>query len=133
MTKLHLVHGVVYNFMQSMIDISADEGWLSPTLRVMHLVQMCVQGRWISDPSILMLPHFTASCLSSLKEIVTKSSLGKRSNVCQCSDLPELLALCQQDMNFVESVIHKVIPSNPQAREVCVEACVQPTQLSCEM
>ena len=40
-----------------MIDVSADQGWLVTALRVMQLVQMVLQGRWIHDSPILTLPH----------------------------------------------------------------------------
>lgn len=99
-----------------MVDISADEGWLSTTLRVMHLVQMCVQGRWLSDPSVLILPHLTASRLSSLKHIIENSSVGR---IRECSTMPELLMLYQQDVKFLNSAILKVVQSESQAKEVC--------------
>ena len=40
-----------------MIDIAANEGWLATALRLMQLVQMVIQGRWIHDSLLLTLPH----------------------------------------------------------------------------
>lgn len=104
---------------QSMVDISADEGWLSTTLRVMHLVQMCVQGRWLSDASALILPHFTAARLNSLKQSVLRSSVARKCNIEDCSSLPEILVLYQQDVNFMQSAILKAVQTESQAKEVC--------------
>ena len=39
-----------------MLDIVADEGWLSPALRIVLLLQMIVQARWINENSLLTLP-----------------------------------------------------------------------------
>lgn len=100
-----------------MIDISADEGWLSTTLRVMHLVQMCVQGRWISDPTTLTLPHFTMSRLTSLNQVLEKSSL-QNFNIRGCSSLSELLTLYQMDRKWVDSLILDMLQSQHQAGQV---------------
>lgn len=102
-----------------MIDIAADEGWLSTVLRIMHLVQMCVQGRWISDSSCLILPHFKNSHLPLLNQEVNRSHLAKFLSVREFSCLPHLLTLYQQDEKFMSSVISKVIGSPHQAKEVC--------------
>ena len=49
--------------MQAMIDVCADEGWLSTVLQVITLIQMVVQGRWHYDSSLLMLPRVTEDLL----------------------------------------------------------------------
>ena len=103
-----------------MIDICADEGWLSTTLRVMHLVQMCVQGRWISDPTILTLPHFTMSQVTSLNQVLGKSSLAKNSNIRGCYSLPELLTLYQMDRKWMGSMILDLVQSQHQAGQVYI-------------
>ena len=92
-----------------MIDIAADEGWLATTLRIMHLVQMCVQGRWISDASILTLPHFNSSRFTLLKQVLQKSFLLGISNLREFSNLPELLLLYQQDEKLVKSAIKTAV------------------------
>ncbi|KAK3734227.1 hypothetical protein QZH41_012947, partial [Actinostola sp. cb2023] len=45
--------------LQAMIDLCADEGWLATTLRVMHVVQMTIQGCWLHDCSLMILPSIT--------------------------------------------------------------------------
>lgn len=119
---VHVDHTLIFmphNYkLQSLVDISADEGWLATTLRVMHLVQMCVQGRWISDPSILILPHFNDSHLTSLKMELQKSSLVRSSNVREFFSLPEFLTLYQLNEEFMNSVIHGVFGSQQHAKQV---------------
>lgn len=105
-------------FVQSMVDVCADEGWLCTTLRVMHLVQMCVQGRWLSDPSILILPYLTTSRLNSLKEVMEKSSLGRSHIVDGFVTLPELIILYQRDEQLLASALLKVVQSESQTKEV---------------
>lgn len=40
-----------------MIDIVAENGWLASTLRIMQLLQMVIQARWIDEPAVITLPH----------------------------------------------------------------------------
>ena len=103
-----------------MVDICADEGWLCTTLRVMHLVQMCVQGRWLSDSSILILPYLTTSRLNYLNQIMEKSSLGRSCKFDDCLTLPEVIVLYQQDEQLLTSAVHKVVQSESHTKEVCV-------------
>lgn len=119
---MYIYRPLLLYVMQSMVDISADEGWLSTTLRVMHMVQMCVQGRWLSDPSVLILPHFTVARLNSLKQIVERSSVRRNYNIMDCSSLPELLVLYRHDANFMASAILKAVQSESQAKEVCISS-----------
>lgn len=91
-----------------MIDIVADNGWLATTLRIMHLVQMCVQGRWISDDSIMILPHFNYSRFAHLKQALVKSSLLGISKLAKFSSLPEFLTLYQLNENVINSEITKM-------------------------
>lgn len=43
--------------LQSMIDVVAERGWLPSTLRIMQLLQMIIQARWIEESPIATLPH----------------------------------------------------------------------------
>ncbi|XP_031554350.1 activating signal cointegrator 1 complex subunit 3-like [Actinia tenebrosa] len=45
--------------LQAMIDLSADEGWLATSLRIMHIVQMVIQGRWLQDSTLMTLPSIS--------------------------------------------------------------------------
>lgn len=99
-----------------MIDIAADEGWLATTLRIMHLVQMCVQGRWISDASIMTLPYCDMSHFPLLKNVLKK--LLRVSSLKDFSSLPEFLMLYQQDEKLFKSLLNKVFEQR-HANEVC--------------
>eukprot|EP00299_Pterocystis_sp_00344_P001270 c11102_g1_i1.p1 GENE.c11102_g1_i1~~c11102_g1_i1.p1 ORF type:complete len:818 (+),score=229.76 c11102_g1_i1:220-2454(+) len=65
---------------QAMIDVSADNGNLYNTIQAIHLLQMCVQGIWITDSALLTLPHIDSS---------VESILAKHKILC----LPQLLAV----------------------------------------
>ena len=43
--------------MQAIIDVCGENGHLASTLRAQQLMQMVIQGRWISDHPLLTLPH----------------------------------------------------------------------------
>lgn len=98
--------------------MAANEGWLATTLRVMHLVQMCVQGRWISGSSILTLPHLKESQVCSLGQALKKSPLAHAVDIKEAMHLPELLTLYQRDEAFVSSVILRLIKSQQQSEQV---------------
>jgi pre-mRNA-splicing helicase BRR2 len=43
--------------LQAMVDVLSSSGWLAPALATMELCQMCVQGMWDRDSSLMQLPH----------------------------------------------------------------------------
>ena len=53
--------------LQAMLDVAADNGWLVTALRIMQLVQMVVQGRWVDDHPLLMLPNVQPHHINSFK------------------------------------------------------------------
>ncbi|GAB6024989.1 activating signal cointegrator 1 complex subunit [Chamberlinius hualienensis] len=57
LTDLKSVCEQVIRIIQAIIDICGDRGWLSTTLLSIQLLQMCAQGRWCDDSSLLILPH----------------------------------------------------------------------------
>ena len=99
------------NFLQALIDIAASEGWLGVTLTTMHLVQMCVQGRWLSDPSLLTLPHFDSSHVHHLNDSLAKSQLTKECGVLEVASLAELLFICEQDGRFLNHSLGRSLSS----------------------
>eukprot|EP00475_Leptophrys_vorax_P017663 TRINITY_DN24265_c0_g2_i2.p1 TRINITY_DN24265_c0_g2~~TRINITY_DN24265_c0_g2_i2.p1 ORF type:complete len:876 (+),score=189.71 TRINITY_DN24265_c0_g2_i2:681-3308(+) len=52
--------------LHAMIDVVADKGFLQPALRSMNLMQMVVQGCWLTDSSMSNLPHFSSQVISRL-------------------------------------------------------------------
>ncbi|XP_011308512.1 activating signal cointegrator 1 complex subunit 3 [Fopius arisanus] len=56
-TDLKSILDQAIRILQAMIDIVAERGWLSSTLRIMQLLQMIIQARWIDESALLTLPH----------------------------------------------------------------------------
>ncbi|KAI4494071.1 hypothetical protein M0802_009225 [Mischocyttarus mexicanus] len=56
-TDLKSVLDQAIRIIQAMIDIVAEKGWLASTLRIMQLLQMVIQARWIDEPAVITLPH----------------------------------------------------------------------------
>ncbi|XP_066288135.1 activating signal cointegrator 1 complex subunit 3-like [Branchiostoma lanceolatum] len=91
--------------LQAMTDVTADEGWLIPTLSIMQLIQMAVQGCWSNDPSLLNLPHIQKQHLQCFR-----SSNGRP---IQC--LPELMAVCRQGPHILRNMLRDAL--SPQQIE----------------
>lgn len=43
--------------LQAMIDVVAEKGWLSTTLRIQMLMQCVIQARWQDDAVAMCLPN----------------------------------------------------------------------------
>jgi activating signal cointegrator complex subunit 3 len=66
----------------ALIDVSVQYGWLTTASRVMNIVQMMVQGRFLDDSTLLNLPHITRR---------VAEALAAAPHRIEC--LPELMAL----------------------------------------
>lgn len=60
--------------LQAMIDICANNGWLSVSLRLINLMQMLTQGMWLYEPDVLCLKHVTKPTLGALQQEVNRNS-----------------------------------------------------------
>lgn len=94
---------------QAMVDSAADEGWLSTALGVMHVVQMLVQARWHTDPTLLTLPHVTAPAVDDLR---SRLKIGS---------LPEFMAHAQSKEARLTEVLSRHMTA-AEAREVVAAA-----------
>ena len=96
---------------QALVDISANEGWLGVALKVMHLIQMSVQGRWLSDSSLLTLPHFDDSIIAELNSALAagKGQLSWQSGVQEVASLPELMIVCQHNKHFLNLALRSLL------------------------
>ena len=63
-------------FLQALLDICANEGWLQASLMVMTVIQMCVQGRWSHDSSLLCLPHVEEEHVDIINRGLTRLAVG---------------------------------------------------------
>ena len=84
-TDLKSVLDQAIRIIQAMIDVAAESGWLATTLKIQNLLQMVVQGRWITESSLLCLPHIEPYMVKHL-------GAETRNRV---ESLPELLAYCK--------------------------------------
>ncbi|KAI8920167.1 Sec63 Brl domain-containing protein [Powellomyces hirtus] len=53
--------------MQAMVDIAAENGYLSTCLGIMHMMQCIKQALWPSASNLLALPHLDMSIISTLR------------------------------------------------------------------
>jgi activating signal cointegrator complex subunit 3 len=84
--------------LQAMVDIAANEGWLAAALRLMQLVQMVVQGRWVYDSSLLTLPNIERHhlpCFVHHKQPI------------DC--IPELFAALEEKPSFLHDILSHVL------------------------
>jgi len=72
--------------LQAMIDVAAEEGWLTPVLNCTMLLQMLSQGMWNTDSPILCLPHVNET-------VAEKLAASKNDH------LPKLVTLAQSDFS----------------------------------
>lgn len=56
----------IIRIIQAIIDLCAHKALLSPCILCIHLLQMIIQARWITDPDTLTLPHVTDRSLTRL-------------------------------------------------------------------
>ena len=84
--------------LQAMIDVAANEGWLTTVLRTSLLLQMVIQGRWGTDSTLLTLPHLDKSHLSAIMVGFVKwKKLYKNVPLESVTGLPELVAVEQRE------------------------------------
>jgi hypothetical protein len=78
---------------QAMVDVAADQGYLSTALGIMQSMQSIKQARWPTESPLLTLPHFHADMLSAV------SNRGQRiESLAELVKLPEnvILSLLQR-------------------------------------
>lgn len=124
-----------------MVDMAANEGWLATSIRLMHLVQMCVQGRWISDNSVLTLPHLEEEHLELLNHALARSQQSPRPRgrggrrggggrqsrellgVQEIGCMAELLAVCESDSEFLSHALGKSLSRQQISQVMIVRLC----------
>lgn len=77
----------------------------------MQLIQMCVQGRWLSDSSLLTLPHFDNSVIAQLNNVLTgqPKELSWQCGVHEIATLPELMIICEHERHFLSSTLKGIL------------------------
>ena len=92
-----------------MIDVAASEGWLAVTLSIMALVQMCIQGRWVSDNSLLTLPILAEEHIDRLNEACSQSRILVGKGLSEVVCLAELVLATEADEGFVEKALGRSV------------------------
>ena len=87
-----------------MIDVSAENGWLATTLRVQNIMQMVVQGRWVTDSPFLVLPHVEPHMLYAFRK-KGLHAISQLWDLChnKCEPLAKILRP-EMDENMIDSV-----------------------------
>ncbi|CAD5122095.1 DgyrCDS10545 [Dimorphilus gyrociliatus] len=67
--------------LQAMLDTCAGQGWLVTSIRIINLIQMIIQARWLNDSTLLVLPHIDSRILPKLAMLKN----------CHVRCLPELM------------------------------------------
>ena len=49
-------------WLQAMLDVVSDQGWLATALGITNLIQMVVQGRWLHDSSLIYIFLYWQLC-----------------------------------------------------------------------
>uniref|UniRef100_W5NIJ2 Activating signal cointegrator 1 complex subunit 3 n=1 Tax=Lepisosteus oculatus TaxID=7918 RepID=W5NIJ2_LEPOC len=97
---------------QAMLDVAANEGWLVTALNICNLVQMIVQGRWLHDSTLLLLPNMEQQHLYLFRKWNQgrgKSGSGSYQGSIEC--LPELIAACEgREHTFTSMVANELQP-----------------------
>ena len=107
--------------------MSANEGWLETALRVMVLVQMCVQGVWHHESPLLSLPFFEEEHIVQLNKALKRGrERGRHSGVETIDCLPELLAVCERDSRFLSVALQGLFQPQEvsQVKFVRCEVCM---------
>ena len=103
----HTIH--THKHTQAMIDVAASEGWLAVTLSIMALVQMCIQGRWVSDNSLLTLPILAEEHIDRLNEACSQSRILVGKGLSEVMCLAELVLATEADEGFVEKALGRSV------------------------
>ncbi|XP_023223865.1 activating signal cointegrator 1 complex subunit 3-like [Centruroides sculpturatus] len=111
LTDLKSVLDQAIRILQSMIDISSDQGWLPTSLQTMILLQMTLQGRWHNDSTLLTLPHINSTNLYCFGKIYPNTITGHH-EVSSVECLPELIAYVRGEYETLACILRKELEEN---------------------
>lgn len=58
--------------LQGMLDIATNSSWLSVSIKIILLLQMILQGFWITESCLAMLPHVKKDDVIALHDLLNK-------------------------------------------------------------
>lgn len=96
---------------QAMLDVAASQGWLVTALNITHLVQMVIQGRWLTDSSLLTIPNIEQHHLHLFRKWKPplKGPHAKCRTSIEC--LPELIHACEGKDYVFSSMVENELQS----------------------
>nr|XP_018669768.1 activating signal cointegrator 1 complex subunit 3 [Ciona intestinalis] len=109
-TDLKSVLDQAIRVLQAYVDYSADVGWLSTSLRCMHIIQMVSQASWFHENNLMTLPHVERNKLFIFNNLKFKK--GKVEN------LPQLLSVYQQSPNAVNKILKQYFSAD-EVNKIC--------------
>jgi activating signal cointegrator complex subunit 3 len=105
--------------LQALLDCVADNGWLAFSLRITQLVQMIVQGLWLTQSPFLQLPHFD----NFLIGVLTKQRCLPRDAMVQTvTCLPELMLVHLQHPRWLLDTLQNQGRLKRHEADQCVKA-----------
>lgn len=87
-----------------MIDVTSNSGWLSCTLRIIHVIQMIVQGQWLNQSELLTVPHVNKSSLSCIRNLIGRH-LG-----CSTPTLFGIRMMHSKKKSLTDNLLMEVLP-----------------------
>lgn len=121
LTDLKSVLDQAIRILQAIIDIVANQGWLSPALSGIVVLQMIIQARWHTDNTLLTLPLVDNSVLEDFASI-SVNSLPEAVHLVARS--PEVLEKALQE-RLKERGLQQVMDTLRQLPSQSVRICIQ--------
>lgn len=112
--------------LQAMVDVAADQGYLSTALGIMRAMQSIKQARWPTEPDLLTLPHFHPDLLPTLankgRRIETLAELAKLPDNLILPILEKLPGLSKREVQSIASVIYNLPVLDIRKKVVAVKS-----------
>ncbi|XP_043498023.1 activating signal cointegrator 1 complex subunit 3 [Polistes fuscatus] len=115
-TDLKSVLDQAIRIIQAMIDIVAEKGWLASTLRIMQLLQMVIQARWIDEPAVITLPHINKEHLPLFSSLPAPLPVLCATTINNYNRLAKAL-----NKEFHEEQIHQIHQVIKQMPMLCID------------
>lgn len=102
---------------QAMIDIAAEQGWLTTTLTLQQLLQCLIQARWQDDPLVLGLPYVEEYTVPLFNKIKTGYPV---------LTLPGLKEKCLKNYELLAKPLREEF-DEPEIEQIYKVLCEMPT------
>lgn len=86
-----------------MVDVISSNSWLGCTLRILHLVQMVIQGSYLPRNILMVLPHVTQSTITDLTKSLYNAGFIRNLDQISLVELKE--ARSKRSLDFEEALV----------------------------